>query len=98
MVTVKAAAKATAKAPGRASTAPSSPRILVAPLPSRTAPRTIKIEAIRAAVLKRTILVPTAVPKTLAASFAPRDQPKKRPLDKKKRIIVLDHAFYRINS
>ena len=45
----------------------------------------IKSDATRAAVLNRTILVPTAVPHTLAASLAPKDQPKKRPLDRKRR-------------
>jgi hypothetical protein len=31
--------------------------------------------------------LPTAVPKTLAASFAPSDQPRKRPLLKKIRTV-----------
>ena len=34
-----------------------------------------------AAVRKVTMRVPTAVPKTLAASLAPRDQPRKSPLE-----------------
>ena len=40
-----------------------------------------------AAVLKLTILVPTAVPKTLAASLAPRDQPKNNPPNKNNKIV-----------
>jgi hypothetical protein len=39
--------------------------------------------AIQAARLKETIREPTAVPKILAASFEPNDQPKNKPLDKK---------------
>jgi hypothetical protein len=37
-----------------------------------------------AAVLNLIILDPTAVPNTLDASLAPRDQPRNNPLDKKK--------------
>ena len=40
-----------------------------------------------AAVLKRIIRVPTAVPKTLAASLAPNDQPKNNP--PKRNIIII---------
>jgi hypothetical protein len=36
-----------------------------------------------AAVLKRTMRVPTAVPKTFAASFAPKDQPRNNPPKRK---------------
>jgi hypothetical protein len=36
-----------------------------------------------AAVLNRTIRVPTAVPKTLAASLAPKDQPRNNPPKRK---------------
>jgi hypothetical protein len=72
---------------------PSFPRVWDAPLPPITAPKKIKIEAIKAAVRNRTIFVPTAVPQTLAASFAPRDHPKKRPLDKKINIISIKRSF-----
>jgi hypothetical protein len=41
-----------------------------------------------AAVLNRIILLPTAVPKTFEASLAPSDQPRKRPLDRKKANIL----------
>ena len=40
----------------------------------------MKTEDMIAAVRNLTILVPTAVPKILAASLAPNDQPKNRPL------------------
>jgi hypothetical protein len=40
-----------------------------------------------AAVLNFTIFVPTAVPNTLAASLAPNDQPKKSPLERKKKMV-----------
>jgi hypothetical protein len=53
-----------------------------------TAPKTMKILQQMAAVRNRTILLPTAVPKTLEASLAPRDQPKNKPLDRKKRNII----------
>jgi len=39
--------------------------------------------AIRAAFLNLYIFEPTAEPKILAASLAPSDQPKNKPLDKK---------------
>ncbi len=66
-------------------TAPSLPKVCAAPAPLTKAPRTTKIPQIIAAVVKRTMRLPTAVPKTLAASFAPSDQPRKRPLLKKMR-------------
>ena len=62
--------------------APSFPRVSVVPAPENTAPNKTQIEQIMAAVRHDTIFVPTAVPKTLAASLAPRAQPRKRPLDK----------------
>ena len=45
-------------------------------------PKMMNIDAIVAAVVKRNIFVPTAVPKILALSLAPNDQPKNKPLDK----------------
>jgi len=77
-----AAERAAMKAPGRVLIEPSLPRVWEAPAPLMTAPRITKMLAIRAAVEKRTIRLPTAVPKTLAASLAPSDQPKKRPLER----------------
>jgi hypothetical protein len=53
-----------------------------------TAPRMTKILQTRAAVLNFTIREPTAVPKTLDASLAPRDQPRNSPLDRKKANIA----------
>jgi hypothetical protein len=47
-----------------------------------------KMEAIIAAFLKVTIFEPTAEPKILAASLAPSDHPRKRPLVRKKSIIL----------
>jgi hypothetical protein len=46
-----------------------------------------KIPHTIAAVLNRTMRVPTAVPKTLAASLAPRDHPRNNP-PRRKTIIV----------
>ena len=77
------AERAVMKAPGRAEIAPSFPRVSVVPAPENKAPNKTQIEQIMAAVLHDTIFVPTAVPKTLAASLAPRAQPRKSPLDKK---------------
>jgi hypothetical protein len=45
--------------------------------------------AMIAAFLKLNIFEPTADPKTLDASLAPRDHPRKRPLVRKKIIITL---------
>jgi hypothetical protein len=47
------------------------------------------MDAIIAAFLKEIIFDPTAEPKTLDASLAPRDQPRKSPLVKKNKIILL---------
>jgi hypothetical protein len=80
-----AAEKAAMKEPPSALTAPSLPRVCAAPAPLRTAPRMTKTLQMMAAVVKRTICVPTAVPNTLAASLAPSDQPRNRPLERKKR-------------
>lgn len=85
--TVTAEAKATIKAPDKLDIAPSLPRVWLAPDPLDTAPIMTKILMIIAACLNLTTLAPTAVPKRLAASLAPRDQPKKRPL-----------AIYRIDK
>ena len=60
---------------------PSSPRVWLAPAPAWTAPMIMKIEAMMAAVLNFSILVPTAVPKMFEASLAPNDQPRKSPLE-----------------
>ena len=46
-----------------------------------------KIEQIIAAFRQLTIFVPTAVPKTLAASLAPSAQPRNKPLDRNNKII-----------
>jgi hypothetical protein len=73
------------KEPGRAFTAPRRPSVWAAPPPLITAPRMTKTLQMTAAVEKRIIWVPTAVPKTLAASLAPSDQPRKSPLVRKKR-------------
>ena len=70
--------------------APNFPIVSVVPDPLTTAPSMTKILQMIAAVLKLTILVPTAVPKTLAASLAPRDQPKNNPPNKNNKIVILD--------
>ena len=82
------AATHAAKAPGSALMAPSLPNVSVVPAPLIMAPSITKILHTIAAVLKRTIRVPTAVPKTFAASFAPKDQPRNNP-HKRKIIIVI---------
>jgi hypothetical protein len=71
------------KAPGRAEIAPSFPRVSVVPAPENRAPSKTQIEQMMAAVRHETIFVPTAVPKTFAASLAPKAHPRKRPLDRK---------------
>jgi len=77
--TDKPAATHAAKAPGSALIEPSLLNVSVVPDPLIIAPNiTNKLQTI-AAVLNRTIRVPTAVPKTFAASFAPRDQPRNNP-------------------
>ena len=94
--TERAAESAVIKAPGKAEIAPSLPRVDVVPAPEINAPKTTKIEQIKAADRQVSILVPTAVPKTLAASFAPKDQPKNNPLDKKSRrsgSIIISFVF-----
>ncbi len=72
------------KAPAMALTEPSCPRVWAAPAPLMTAPRITKALQTNAAVANLTMRVPTAVPKTLAASLAPSDQPRKRPLVRNK--------------
>ena len=56
--------------------APNFPIVSVVPDPLTTAPNMTKTQQIIAAFQKLTILVPTALPNTLAESLAPRDQPK----------------------
>ena len=80
------AATQAAKAPGSALIEPSLPSVSVVPAPLITAPRTTNKLQTMAAVLKLTMRVPTAVPKTFAASLAPRDQPRNNP-PKRKTII-----------
>ena len=81
--TLAAAAKATMNAPAMAFTEPSFPNVCDAPAPLITAPSMINKLQNMAAVRKRIILVPTAVPKTLDASFAPSDHPRNSPLVRK---------------
>ena len=85
--TVNPAARAAINEPPRAFTAPSLPNVREVPVPLIIAPRITKIPQISAAVVNRTIRLPTAVPKTFAASFAPSDQPRNRPPVKK--IIIV---------
>jgi hypothetical protein len=54
-----------------------------------TDPNMTKIALMAAAFIKLTIRVPTAEPKTLAASLAPSAHPRNNPLDRKKNIINL---------
>ena len=77
-----AAANATVNEPARALTAPRRPRVCAAPAPPNVAPTITKTEQIAAAVANRTMRLPTAVPNTLAASLAPRDQPRNKPLER----------------
>jgi len=84
------AATQAAKAPGNALIAPSFPNVSVVPAPLMIAPNITKILQTIAAVLKRTIRVPTAVPKTFAASFAPKDHPRNNP---PKRNIMIDKSI-----
>ena len=77
------AATQAAKAPGSAFMEPNLPKVSVVPAPLMIAPSIIKILHTIAAVLKRTIRVPTAVPKTFAASFAPKDHPRNNPPKRK---------------
>jgi hypothetical protein len=85
--TVNPAANAAMNEPPSAFTAPSLPNVSAAPVPLKKAPRTTNTPQISAAVVNRTIRLPTAVPNTLAASFAPSDQPRKRPLLKNIRTV-----------
>ena len=66
-------------APGNALIEPSFPNVSVVPDPLIIAPKITKTLQIIAAVLNCTIRVPTAVPNTLAASFAPKDHPRNSP-------------------
>ena len=75
----------TVNAAGSVLTSPSAFRVSAVFCPLTTAPKTKKIQAITAAVVKRSILVPTAVPKIFDASLAPKDHPRKSPLDRKNR-------------
>src|SRR3989338_3069341 len=76
-----AAAKETLNAQLNVSICPKLPNVSMAAGPFTNPPRTMKSEANLTAVEKRTICEVTAVPKTLAASFAPKDQPRNKPLD-----------------
>ncbi len=78
--TASAAASATMNAPAGASIAPSRPSVFDVPCAPATAPMTTKTLPTSAAVRNFSIFVPTAVPNRFAASLAPRDQPRKRPL------------------
>ena len=89
---VMAEARATMKAPGMALMEPSLPRVWDAPVPLTTDPRMTNTLHHTAAVRNRIMRVPTAVPKTLDMLFAPRDQPRKMPLEKK--MDVMDGAPY----
>jgi len=90
--TVIAAQMATVKAPAMASTVPSFPNVSVVPEPCTTAPRIMKMLAMVAAVLKRNIFDPTAVPKMLAASFEPNDQPRNNPPVRKNKNTAIDRV------
>ena len=81
--TATAADRAVMNAPAKVEIAPSLPSVWEVPLPDTTAPKMTKIEQTIAAVRQLTIFVPTAVPKTFAASFAPSAQPKNKPLLRK---------------
>ena len=86
--TVRAAARAVVKEPARAFTAPSWLRPSLAPAPALTAPSTTKMLQRKAAVEKRSMRLPTAEPKTLAASLPPSDQPRNRPLERNSRPVA----------
>ena len=81
--TVNPAQRATVKAPPIASTDPNFPKVCDAPEPCKKAPKTTNMEAIKTAALNLIIFDPTAEPKIFAASLAPKDQPKNKPLVKK---------------
>ncbi len=76
-----AAARAVVKAPASSSICPRSPSVSMAAGPTTTPPSMTKRAASFAAVRNRTMCEATAVPKRLAASLAPRVQPKNKPLD-----------------
>ena len=73
------------KDPPNALIEPSLPSVWAAPAPLMTAPRMTNIVQTVAAVAKLTMRVPTAVPNTFAASLAPSDHPRKRPLVRNRR-------------
>ena len=87
--TVSAAASARVKDPPIAFTPPSLPSVPDVPDPCKTAPRITAADAIIAARRKLIILDPTAEPKMFEASLAPNDQPRKSPLVRKNRIMLL---------
>ena len=79
------------KEPPMALIDPSLPKVCAAPAPLTTAQRITKIPQMKAALVKLTILLPTAVPNTLAASLAPSDQPRNKALERKIRISGSDN-------
>ena len=81
--TVSPALMLAVQASARLSMAASLPRVSVGPAPLITAPRITPRLQRAAADANRSIRVPTAVPNTLAASLAPRAQPKNSPPPRK---------------
>ena len=79
------------KEPPMALIDPSLPKVCAAPAPLTTAPRITKIPQMKAALVKLTIRLPTAVPNTLAASLAPSDQPRNNALERKIRMRGSDN-------
>jgi hypothetical protein len=77
--TVRAADMETMKALDAREMFPKDSSVFEVPAPPKKAPATTKILQTKAAVLNLIIFVPTAVPKILAASFPPSDQPIKIP-------------------
>jgi len=100
--TVTAALNETTNAPASLSIAPNAPSPCAAPLPPTTAPRIMNRQLMAAAVRKETIFVPTAVPKILAASFAPSDHPMNKALDRKSMLVntllLLHHPLHGIDK
>ncbi len=92
MYTDSPAATQAAKAPGSALIAPNFPNVSVVPAPLIIAPKITNTLQTRAAVLNWTMRVPTAVPKTFAASFAPRDHPRNNP--PRRKIIIVKSINY----
>ena len=86
--TAIAAAKATINEPAIALMEPRWFMVSDVPLPLIKAPIITNTPQVNAAVLKRSILEPTAVPNTLAPSLAPSDQPRNKPLERNKNIIL----------